>query len=260
MRPASILSVMRSPKRYGRRPSNLNAIYNILIIKYMMNLVIMNNIIQNMANNRKFYYSEADFQHFLAMALRSSGYDVYLEYPVKVQGKVYHIDIIAYDKETGLFHPIELKYKTKAMTCAGLCGNYQLRTHGAQDINRYLFWKDVQRIEQLKSRGMCECRIGEGYAIMLTNDPLYWTKPNSKSTYIDSLFRIHPGKTVQQVNWMVETNNGNISPDYKLGAVTYTHFSLSNAYSVPQWIHYSNVNKVKTNGASEFKFLTMAVI
>lgn len=219
----------------------------------MMNLTIINNIIRNMAKNRQFYYSEADLQHTLAMALKSCGYDVYLEYPVKVQGKVCHIDIIALDKETGLYHPIELKYKTRAMTCAGLFGNHQLRGHSAQDINRYLFWKDVSRLESLKN--CYEGKIGEGYVIFLTNDESYWQPPVS-SKCIDRLFRIHPSNSVRAVDWV--DKNG-LHFDYNAGVVKYKCFSLNNKYTVSKWTDYSTDIDIDNFKSIDFKFLTITV-
>jgi len=201
-------------------------------------------IVQSMANNRKYFYSEADFQHSLALALKANGYNCFLEYPVLV-GKVCHIDIIV--EKDGILYPIELKYKTKAMTCAGLCGNYQLRPHNAQDINRYLFWKDVDRLERLKSS--YEGKISKGFVVFLTNDDSYWQSPVS-STCIDRLFRIHSGMIVQKVDWKDTVHE----PDYVTQRSRYNHFLLKNSYLVPDWLPFSTVNDLKTGKPHYFKF------
>lgn len=75
----------------------------------MMNVSLLSAIISQLAQTRPFFYSEADFQHYLAMALRCAGYKVFLEYPVAK----YYIDIIVEDN--GMYYPIELKYKTIAV-------------------------------------------------------------------------------------------------------------------------------------------------
>lgn len=166
-----------------------------------MNASILKGIISNLANLRAFFCSEADFQHSIALALASPTRKVYLEYPIIGVG---HVDIIV--EENGLYYPIELKYKTKVDHCQGILGNIDLMAHGAHNINRYLFWKDVSRIEVLKQ--LFPERIVEGYVIMLTNDPLYWNRPMkkpkpSKKTVNDWLFRIHSGKKGQSCS-MVE--------------------------------------------------------
>ena len=103
--------------------------------------------------------------------------------------------------EEGLLYPIELKYKTKSLACHGLLGIHKLRTHSANDINRFLYWKDVERLERLKQ--ITDDKISKGFVIMLTNDEKYWLAPKSSSQTpnpIDRLFRIHPNITVQHVN------------------------------------------------------------
>lgn len=216
----------------------------------------LNAIVQSMAGNRPFFYSEADFQHSLALALQANGYEVFLEYPVKIYNGIHndtvHIDMIV-KNVVGLFYPIELKYKTKAMTCPGFCGSqHQLRGHSAQDINRYLFWKDVDRLENLKNQ--YEGKICGGFVLILSNDEAYWQQPKL-SNCIDRLFRIHPGLNVQAVDWK-DTKD---APDYVTKQSRYNHFRLHNSYLVPEWQHYSNEKDIKTGKFHDFKYLTISV-
>jgi hypothetical protein len=71
---------------------------------------------------------------------------------------------------------------------------FNLLNHSAQDIGRYDFLKDVQRLEQIVS--------GQenivGYAIMLTNDNSYWSAAKSDLT-VDANFRIHDGRVITGV-------------------------------------------------------------
>ena len=68
---------------------------------------------------------------------------------------------------------------------------FVLRDQRAQDIRRYDFLRDVQRLEDEVSEG----RAGQGFAILLTNDPSYWQPPQRDET-VDAAFRIHEGRNV----------------------------------------------------------------
>lgn len=73
--------------------------------------------------------------------------DIYGEYPI-VRAP---IDIIVSDKN-GKTVPIELKYKTKKLKTEFNGESYDLTNHGATDIGRYSFRKDIYRIEQYLSK------------------------------------------------------------------------------------------------------------
>ena len=89
---------------------------------------------------------------------------------------------------------------------------------------------------------------------MLTNDEKYWTIPSGRSlSSSDQLFKIHPGMTVNNVSW----NNVKGAPSYIAGKMHYPYILLSNAYSVPNWNHYSNV--VNGQSQTDFKYLTLVV-
>ena len=81
------------------------------------------------------------------------------------------------------WYPIELKYKTK--------GNYDrknngdliyndngidivLKNHLAYTDNYKLYLNDIERIKRIKKD--IKQKFGRGYAIMLTNDSVYWNK------------------------------------------------------------------------------------
>lgn len=119
----------------------------------------------------------------------------------------------------------------------------------ACDIGCYLYLKDVERIEHIsKSLGD---NFGIGYAIMLTNDHLYWDKPRtSPDTTAFSDFRIHKGRKIvagTTLDWGTPSDN---RPDWQkeLG-------KLNDNYII-EWGDYSNFNKEgEANGqASPFKY------
>lgn len=127
--------------------------------------------------DKRFFVSEADFQHALATELRneldSAEFNVYLEFPIYQDGKVIYIDIMI---ETESFlYPIELKYKTKNIDWAqpyedtGVAIKDILKDHGAQDLGGYYFWKDINRIETL----IANKQVMGGICIFVTNDAYY---------------------------------------------------------------------------------------
>ena len=81
------------------------------------------------------------------------------------------MDILADLARVGVPHglAIELKYKTRATSLDVQGEPYGLQAHGAEPIGRYLFLKDVQRLEAIRSRRGCR-----GWAVLLTNDSTYW--------------------------------------------------------------------------------------
>lgn len=191
-----------------------------------------------LANERKVFWSEADFQFAFAWKLKEmfedrnpqSGINVRLERRVdalekrddgKKSGDAY-IDIWVEINEK--VYPIELKYKTIKCTITDGSEEYKLKQHGACDIGCYPYLKDVERIEHIsKSLGD---NFGIGYAIMLTNDHLYWNRPNtSPDTTAFSDFRIYDRRTIpagQNLDWHPSSNKQPVWQK-KLGPLTLTH-------------------------------------
>lgn len=191
-----------------------------------------------LAKERKVFWSEADFQFAFAWKLKEmledrnpqSTINVRLERRAdelekrddgKKSGDAY-IDIwVEIDK---MVYPIELKYKTIQCTITDGSEEYKLKQHGACDIGCYLYLKDVERIEHIsKSLGD---NFGKGYAIMLTNDHLYWDQPKTTpDTTAFSDFRIYDGRKIvagQNLDWHPSSNN---QPAWQkeLGHLTLTH-------------------------------------
>lgn len=148
-------------------------------------------VLLTLANERKVFWSEADFQFAFAWKLKEmlkdsgpqSAINVRLERRVdalekrtdapeqgneKENSGDIHIDIWVEINEK--VYPIELKYKTIQCSITDGSEEYKLKQHDASDIGCYLYLKDVERIEHIsKSLGD---NFGKGYAIMLTNDHL----------------------------------------------------------------------------------------
>ena len=160
-------------------------------------------VICSLKEKKKVFYSEAHFQLELAWAIKSQyekDYKIYLEYTPsdmdlrdendKKKKKKIHIDIWLKDNKNNKIIPIELKYKTKACEITQDGDTFELANHAAKDIGCYLYLKDIQRIELIKSIKKSE--FEKGYAIMLTND-LSYTKPPRKRDFVYSAFSIDEG-------------------------------------------------------------------
>ena len=89
-----------------------------------------------------------------------------------------YTDLIIWNKNSGEFIPVELKYKTK--NYCDLCGIQLLKNHGARDLGRFDYLWDLQRIQILRNgeRNYCVSpnlkTMIDGFAIILTNDKDYW--------------------------------------------------------------------------------------
>ncbi len=129
----------------------------------------------NKLKDNRFFVSEADFQHTLAIALETEfPGNVFLEFPVQLNGRTVYADIMII--ENGQMYPIELKYKTLRIDSAteyentGIPISEILKNQGAQDNGCYDFWRDISRIETLVADGIAQ----SGICICITNDKYYW--------------------------------------------------------------------------------------
>lgn len=151
----------------------------------------------NALATKKIFWSEVDFQLALAWEIKQTlpEADICLERRyMNDSGEPMYIDVcVTYQ---GRLYPIELKYKTKQVEIPDADNQLiSLKAHGACDLGRYGFLKDIARIENLSKKENFE----RGFAIILTNDPLYYTANQRKS--VDIEFKIHEGKTVGPGHW-----------------------------------------------------------
>lgn len=145
-------------------------------------------IINALRKKRAIFHSEADFQFSLAweIQLRYPDAAIRLEYP-PLDDPTKYIDVLVY-LGTHVF-PIELKYKTKLHSSVVGGESYLLKNHGAQDIGKHDFVKDLYRIENFRDHIV---GFQKGYAIWLTNDPHYWAIAKSDTAGY-SAFSVHHG-------------------------------------------------------------------
>ena len=157
----------------------------------------------SLAKKRPVFHSEADFQHAFAWEIHRQwpAASIRLEMPYQTHKHLFYIDIwIVYRAQ---ILAVELKYKTRSLFIDINNEKYRLKSQRAHDTGRYDFLKDVYRLEQIKK----QYQKYTGYAILLTNDSAYWTKPKNKT--FDSAFRIHEGRVVNGIlSWDKKASDG----------------------------------------------------
>ena len=151
-------------------------------------------VLTALAKQRTVFHSEADFQHAIAWEIhqRLPRASVRLERPVEVShlNKLLHVDI--WIEQDGDVIALELKYKTRALQVRVGNEQYALRSQSAQDIGRYDFIKDIERVENIVAD---RAPHATGYAILLTIDRSYWTRSLNDNT-ADVKFRLHEGSNL----------------------------------------------------------------
>ena len=141
-----------------------------------------------LAVRRPVFCSEADFQHELALEIRTidARLKVRLEWPLAstIRGA---IDLIVIGEERCA---LELKYLCKKFETTLDGEQITLRHHGAPDQRRYDVCKDLRRIEEYVTMPGCS-----GGVLVLTNDPCYW-KPSSRNDNVDAAFHLNESKAL----------------------------------------------------------------
>lgn len=157
---------------------------------------------QKLSRERPIFHSEADFQHALAWQIHveSPGSRIRLEYPLDYE-KSGQLDIVLLDGNREL--AFELKYKKRNFLAFAQREVFSLRTDSAEDIGRYDFLKDVQRLEEFVSNRP----NATGYAILLTNDSLYW-RVSPRETISDAFRVTEGGRITGTLGWSATAGKG----------------------------------------------------
>ncbi|SDO87409.1 hypothetical protein SAMN04487897_12528 [Paenibacillus sp. yr247] len=86
---------------------------------------------------------------------------------------------------------IEVRYKTALLQTNYNGKDVNLKNQGAQDISRYDYLKDLEKLEKV-----VRSRPGiKGYAVLITNDHNYWEK-SKRVASVDEDFRIYQERSV----------------------------------------------------------------
>ena len=140
----------------------------------------INNAIDRLRDKGIIFLSESDLQFNLAWEIKnilgSDCESIILEYPYKnSDNKTIYIDIVVITKTEVSF--IELKYKTKKAEVLRHGINFELKNQGAQDLGRFYFITDLERMENIKNpypdKKITNC------CIFMTNDTAYKSSCNN---------------------------------------------------------------------------------
>ena len=134
----------------------------------------MSAVMETLAKSRPVFHSEADFKHALSWQIQRNNPSTRIRQEVGNliggQDRRY-VDIWLPEYRT----VIELKYLTRAAVIVHGDEEFRLRDQSANDVRRYDFCLDISRLEEIIRGG----KARDGYAIALTNDPLYWNRPST---------------------------------------------------------------------------------
>jgi hypothetical protein len=190
-------------------------------------MIDFNLLLATLANKRPVFHSEADFQHALAWELQLlyPNVNIRLEYRPPWLDRRNYMDIWVIDEDTAI--AVELKYKTRSVDISIGHEQFALQNQAAQDLGRYDFVKDIERLERVVAAG----RQVVGYAIILTNDSTYWNLPR-KNDSVDADFRIYEGRVLSGLlSWDPRASEGtrrgrtdsiHLTDSYRLGWRSYS--------------------------------------
>ncbi|MBR5781699.1 MAG: hypothetical protein IKY27_06915 [Bacteroidales bacterium] len=203
-----------------------------------MNKNQLTTAVNNLVKKRPAFYSEADFQFSLAWELKTllPSANIYLERYEPTFN--YHVDI--WIEENGGFFPIELKYKTKKDDVLINGQKITLKKHGAVNLGSYDYLKDIRRIEDLSQLS----GFKKGFAVMLTNEPIYYTQSKTSSSY--DMFKIYDG-LIKHKNVIMDWGLTKKQTPFQ-ATEGRDPFALKNTYQM-QWNRYNNIYQY------EFKYI-----
>lgn len=206
----------------------------VIKLEYMdLNLENFKSILYKLSKNRPIFHSEADFQHELAFIMHKHGFTPRLEIPYsnlpldKNNSIKIELDILL-NKKIG----VELKYKTQIFKCNFGEELFKLKNHGARNLGQFDFLDDIRRLEILKKNGIIEI----GFAVLLTNDNLYWESTKRKNFSKD--FSIEDGKKFiqnQNYNWI---DNPKVSSFGKKRTSPFVPITFNRNFNIT-WYNYS---------------------
>jgi len=238
----------------------------------------LHNAIDKLRKERELFHSEDDLKFAISFILKEifPDFQIRLEKPQtleminrndKTSIARAPIDIVMVNDKNGELIPIELKYKTKELQTENNSETYNLTEHGAKDIGRFSFRKDIYRIEQFIQNNR---KSKYGFVLIITNDSGYYSQDISEKNVLDSNFSFHHGVTIKKKDksWnykSIDKNKYEFIPQenkWKYIGKNKYHWSctgekfylldLKNNYQI-EWQDYSRVDN------NEFKFCLIMV-
>ncbi|MCC8340486.1 hypothetical protein LMJ38_31755 [Streptomyces sp. R1] len=184
----------------------------------------LHEVMARLRGHRPVFHSEADLQHGFARVLWELAPEVEarLEVPQRTAGRAEYLDLLCIGPTART--AVEFKYFTRGWT--GTAGTpaeeYVLKEHGATDLARLHFVRDIARLERF-----CGQSEQDGLALMLTNEPSLWTPPPpGRRRTRDHEFRIHEGRelagTLRWAEGAYEPNTCTLTGAYPLAWEAYS--------------------------------------
>ena len=204
----------------------------------------VSDLLTGLAESRKVFHSEADFQHALAWHIHQTMPESHIRLevdPMPVEHRKMFLDI--WLPVEGI--AIELKYVTRRLELEHNEESFALRDHSAQDQRRYDYLLDIQRLELMRSRPeLCK----SGHAVLLTNDSSYWNVPRGRDT-VDAAFRIHEGRAIsRELAWAAHASSGTVNNRA-------SPIQIQGSYHL-RWQEYSNFPE---KSRARFRYLAVSV-
>ena len=206
-------------------------------------------LLSRLASRRPAFHSEADLQHAFAWELHTLDPLAQVRLEIQVQSKKY-LDLLFWRPDINRYTAIELKYLTAHWSGTVHSSElhseeaFDLRNHGAQDVNGYHIVNDLARLESF-----CAGRVNwNGIFVLLTNDPSYWRAPTHGRVTNANAFRVHDGLELNGVRgWGPKTGPGTMKGIENA-------IELAGSYRL-QWRDYSHLGGPR----GEFRSLTVQV-
>ena len=199
-------------------------------------------IIDRLSSLRPIFNMEADFQFALGWEIQKKFPDWTVRFehkPTNLKDRIF-VDLWIKGDQTSA---IELKYKTRKLDVNVKGESFNLLDQAAQDLGRYDFLKDVERLENIVSTH----NNVKGYAVILTNDSAYWKSPTTET--VDAEFRMHEGRILNgELAWGTEAGAGTMRKREKPIKLTGT-YKLS-------WKDYSQVS---STSYGKFRYLFLEI-
>jgi len=232
-------------------------------------------IIQKLSEKRKLFHSEDDLKFALSVTIKEKfpDFQIRLEKPESIE-MIYRNDSTSFKRTTfdlilinkNELIPIELKYKTQFLQTQVNDEKYSLTNHGAHDIGRFSFRKDLFRIEQF----LLKHKSQNGFLLIITNDSGYYSQNESEKNVLDSNFSFHDGAIINREDLSWNYNNidqrkyefiredkkwkyrGKEKYHWSCVGEKFLRLNLVNEYKI-EWKDYSEINH------SIFKFCLISV-
>ena len=185
------------------------------------------NLMRELATQRPVFHSEDDFKFALGWLLANRLPDTRIRFErPRTAPKRIRVDLEYQEGKANV--AVELKYKTRPLSATIHDEPFSLAGHGAEDLGKYDYWRDVERLEHL----VATRQVDSGTALMLTNDSAYWSASRIGTIVED--FDLSEGRVASGVlAWPPHASTGTTKGRER-------NITLIGSYRI-QWMEYSQV-------------------